>query len=394
VRSLRNAAFAVLLSAAMLVAGASAALAAPAPSAGIEWTTYGGKTLGPGSEASICSRDGHVEGGQTLLIQVLRKGAWVSVHTFGADALKYGWWCVSVTPSKLVSKPGRYTFRAVTRSAASTPLSKAQITFTLVREKGYVQPEAPQELFTTTKAKNRTIPVSIFTAQGERVDLQRKSGSRWVNVSSARAPRTGKPATVHVTAPAKAGMGKYRIVNRGTTWFTTYVSPTFRMHQTDAVRYRSYITAARRYVARYCPKTPIYIDTPPVAGAGLYGVVGYSRWESGSWGGSSTLTTTIELRSRMPAAQLRSVALHECAHVLQARAHVTGRYSAEQRHAAKLYPGTGVEGQADCMSFYLTKNPRYFGYVRGCSRSQLTDAKRMWHAYGSKYQAAVYRWRT
>jgi hypothetical protein len=170
------------------------------------------------------------------------------------------------------------------------------------------------------------------------------------------------------------------------------VSSAFSLHQTDTVKHRAYIAKARKYIAKYCPKTPIYIDTPAVAGAGLTGRVGHAIWSTSSWGRANTLTTTIELRSRMPAAQLRSVALHECAHVLQARANVTGRFDAEQQRAATLYPGTADEGQADCMSYQLTKDARYFGYVRGCSKAQLADAKRMWKAYGKKYQAATYRW--
>ena len=94
----------------------------------------------------------------------------------------------------------------------------------------------------------------------------------------------------------------------------------------------------------------------------------------------------------MPAAQLKSVALHECAHVLQYRTVVDGRRDAEVAAAVRLYPGTGVEGQADCMAFHLARDKRYFGYVRGCTKAQLTDASRMWRAYGKKYQAADYRW--
>ena len=94
----------------------------------------------------------------------------------------------------------------------------------------------------------------------------------------------------------------------------------------------------------------------------------------------------------MPAAQLKSVALHECAHVLQFRSAVEGRYETEEAAAERLFPGTGFEGQADCMSLHLTKDDRYSGYVRGWTKAQLADASRMWRAYGKRYQAADYRW--
>jgi hypothetical protein len=391
VRTLRNAATALLLAATVVVAGAPAALAAPTNAPGIEWRTYGTTTLQAGSSASICATDGRVQQGQTLRVSRWKADGWVPVRTFGAGEFRYGWWCVSVVPSELLGKPGSISLRATVLSAAKKPLSDARVKLKLVRQPGYVSPQPVSE-FTTTTSKKRTVPVIVTAAVGQRVDLQRKSGKKWKTVAHVRAPRTGQSATVALPVPAKAGMGTYRVVGTATTWYSKYVSGTFTLHQTDTVKYRSYIAKARKYIAAYCPKTPIYIDTPTVAGPGRYGLVGHAIWSTSSYAGANTLTTTIELRSGLPAAQLRSVALHECAHVLQARANVVGRYDVEQQRAAKLYPGTADEGQADCMSYQRTRDARYFGYVSGCTKAQLTDAKRMWKAYGKKYQAASYHW--
>jgi hypothetical protein len=62
------------------------------------------------------------------------------------------------------------------------------------------------------------------------------------------------------------------------------------------------------------------------------------------------------------------------------------------KQAAKLWPGLGVEGQADCMSYQVTRDYHWFGYVRDCSRAQLVNAAKMWQTYGGRYQAAAYRW--
>lgn len=392
VRRIFKAAVVAVFCAAMVMAGATASLAAPSPS-GISWSTYGGTTLKPWASSSICSTGAAFKTGQTVLVQVLRNGSWADVRTLRSDVP--GQWCIYVAPSTLVDKPGQYTFRALTRESAYAPLSEAQLTVTLVGDRGSAYASYVPE-FTTTTGK-RTISVDVGLAYGQRVDLQRKSGSRWLNVTSAQAPRTGTSATVTVTLPPKGGMSTYRVVDRETAWTTTYVGYPFSVHQTDAAKHRAYITKARKFIAAYCPKQPIYIDTPRVAGAGRYGTVGLATYDLSSETTAagvttSVLSTTIQLRSGMPSAQLRSVALHECAHILQFRSAVDGRRDAEVSAANRRYPGTGVEGQADCMSFHLTRDNRYFGYVRGCNKAQLADAKRMWRTYGKKYQAADYRW--
>lgn len=383
-----KAAVVVVFCAAMVTAGATASLAAPY-STGISWTTYGSTVLTPGAGASICSNGAEFQSGQTLLLQVLRNGSWADVRTLDSASVQ-GQWCVYVTPSQLVSGPGQYTFRALTRVSAGAPVSEAQTTLKLVTEKGYASAAGVPEFSTTTAKK--ALPVEIGRAEGQRVELQRKSGSRWLGVTSTVAPRTGARASVTLTIPAKSGLGTYRVVNRATVWTTTHVGDPFTVHQTDAIKYRAYIIKARTFIAAYCPKTPIYIDTPGVAGKGLYGTVGRAvgSWSTGDSSGS--LSTLIQLRSGMPSAQLKSVALHECGHVLQYRSAVEGRYEAERAAADRLFPGTGFDGQADCMAFHLTRDKRYFGYVRGCTKAQLADASRMWRAYGKKYQAADYRW--
>ena len=383
-----KAAVVVVFCAAMVTAGATASLAAASPS-GISWSTYGGTVLKPWSGASICSTGAAFQPGQTVLVQVLKDGSWADARTLDSTAVQ-GQWCVYVTPSQFVSKPGQYTFRALTRVTAGAPLSEAQTTLTLVTDRGWAEPKAVPEFSTTTARK--LLPVDVGLAYGQKVELQRKSGSRWLSVSSAVAPRTTARASVTLTIPARAGLGTYRVVDRATAWTTTYVGGPFTVHQTDAAKHRAYLVKARTFIAAYCPKTPIYIDTPAVAGGGSYGTVGQAvgEWSVGS--SSGYLTTLIQLRSGMPAAQLKSVALHECAHVLQFRSAVEGRYETEEAAAERLFPGTGFEGQADCMSFHLTKDDRYFGYVRGCTKAQLSDASRMWRAYGKKYQAADYRW--
>jgi hypothetical protein len=180
-------------------------------------------------------------------------------------------------------------------------------------------------------------------------------------------------------------------VNRETAWNSMFITPTFELHQATTATYRrAYAAVARKYIAAYCPKTPIYVDTPEVvAGTGALGVAG---WWTTSKGRTVTLHTQIRLRAHLPAAQLRHVALHECAHILQSRAVPANRYDQERQRQWKLYPTTAHEGQADCMAYYLVRDKRQLAYLKSCTAAQLVDAKRMWATYGRKYQAANYRW--
>ena len=113
----------------------------------------------------------------------------------------------------------------------------------------------------------------------------------------------------------------------------------------------SYIATARRYKAAFCPQTPIYIDTPTFARPGN-NVVGHaSYWHEWGADGKQTLTTYIELRSGMTGTQLRHIAVHECAHIVQYRAYVTGRFDIENSYALQRFGAAGREAQADCMAY-------------------------------------------
>jgi hypothetical protein len=62
------------------------------------------------------------------------------------------------------------------------------------------------------------------------------------------------------------------------------------------------------------------------------------------------------------------------------------------RQAKRLWPDLALEGEADGMSYQVTRDYHWFGYVGGCSTGQLRNAAKMWQTYGGRYQAAAYRW--
>jgi len=386
VHRVRTVSLAVLLAVLGLLGAAPAASAAP--TVGVTWDTYGSSSVRADGSVAVCAAGGGFQQGQTLKIQVARNGEWGTARFYDAAELRYRS-CVYPRPTELVRGAGTYILRATTWSAGGARAEKQiRLTFTPVD----VWPGVRATGYTTTTASDRAVRVTVDAVHGQQVDLQRRSGSSWRTVERAAAPRSGSSATVRLAVPARAGSTSYRVVVRATPWTTTATTKTFSIHQTDTARFGGYIAEARRYMARYCPSTPISVDTPSVAGAGQSGRIGraYASWSWGDGGGS--LSTRIELRSGLTGDQLRHTALHECAHVVQYRAVVDGRRDAEEQRAWQLYPAVGTEGQADCMAYLHVRAARPLYYVTGCSAAQLRDAERMWQTYGGKYQAATYRW--
>lgn len=356
----------------------------------------------PTGSLSVCPMGAGFESGQTALVQVLRGGAWVSTRTYAQS----GWsGCIQADATALVPGPGTYSFRALSRipstgelltsEAAAVTLRKDDGQISWLGARNGIRYPGPRIFseglrLSTRSAKDRLTPVLVHAAHGQVVDLQRKVGSRWINVHRVKAPASGTDVTVRLTFPVRPGSSTHRFVSRATAWNPTVVTDSFTVYQAASSTRASYIAEARSYIASYCPKTPIAIDTRAVASGGPIGMA--SAYTSTSRG-RKVLNTRIELRSGMAPDQLRSVALHECAHVVQYRSMVQRRYGELTRQAEKLWPGLGVEGQADCMAFQITRDARYFGYVRGCSKAQLVNAAKLWKAYGRKYQAAAYAWR-
>ncbi len=394
-RSLGRAAL-VVLSAVVVVLGVTPAAKAADSSVYIVDSGW------PSGSLSVCPMGAGFESGQTAVVQVLRGGAWVSsTRTYSQSA-----WggCIQADATALVPGPGTYSFRALSRIPSTGELLTSEaVAVTLRKDDGqifwlgarnglrYPTSTIISEglRLSTQSVKDRTSSVLIPAAHGQVVDLQRKAGSRWLNVHRVHAPASGTDVTVRLTFPLRPGSSTHRFVSRATAWNPTVVTNSFTVYQSAKVNRASYVAEARSYMSRYCPKTPIRLDTPAVASGGPIGMA--SAYTSGSRG-KRVLNTGIELRSGMTPDQLRSVALHECAHIVQYRTMVQGRYGTVTRQADKLWPGLGVEGQADCMAFQITRDPRYFGYVRGCTKAQLVNAAKMWKAYGGKHQAAAVRW--
>ncbi|MGP7959472.1 hypothetical protein ACTVCO_01490 [Sanguibacter sp. A247] len=252
--------------------------------------------------------------------------------------------------------------------------------------------------------KRQSVSVKVSQPRGQKLALQRKDSGKWRTISTTRAPRTGTSATVRLKVPAKAGYRAYRVVLGKSKYNKQTISKSFRFFQSDSKKYAKYIAKARKYIKRYCPSTPIYIDSPRVKDSSYIGMA-WTRWQwRSSWNGSGFTykwrwTQTIELASGLTSSQLRHTAIHECAHIVQARPIGKSQksYDASVARTNKVFRKglhPAQEQQADCMATAITKSTRNNYYTRSCKGERLKNAKAMWKAWGKKYQDPERTWTT
>lgn len=236
---------------------------------------------------------------------------------------------------------------------------------------------------------------TVYPSAGQKVTVQRKDGSKWVTVDTAKVSKS----KFTVAYKVKPGKKSFRLVV-GKTKSTTSVTQKWTSWTTDGKKYKAYIAKARKYMKAYCPTTPIVVNTPLVSSY----VVGQATetyvWTQTSASGKKTYTWNhqIHLKSGMTGSQLRHVALHECAHIVQFRRLVKGPAWRDKADAttAKVFKrksgefGDGNERQADCMAIVITHKKQYGSYTQSCTGKRATSAKALWKAYGKKYQKAVY----
>lgn len=105
---------------------------------------------------------------------------------------------------------------------------------------------------------------------------------------------------------------------------------------------KAYTAVSYNYMKKWCPTARIILNHPSTQGD-IYGMY----W----WG-----TNTIAMRTDIPESITKEIALHECGHMLQARAFGAYSQSAAISRMNAIYKtsGTvGIEENADCISAYL-----------------------------------------
>jgi hypothetical protein len=386
-RSSRRVLLGALLALTALLGGVVGAPSATALVDGIEWALPAA-TIPVGFPLSVCATDaGAFEPGQEVRVDVMLGGVWTEKATATAPDHQS---CIEFHATDILPGPGRYFLRARTVDASDAPVAaNTAVTVTTSPLLGLINGVGGGDLYLYTTARDKAVTVEL-TARGQAVDLQRKSGSRWLHVGRVTVPDTGLTATARFRLPTKAGNVTYRLVSRATTWSPLEITYSFVVHQTDNVTNGNYLIKARQAIAAYCPKTPIYIDTPLTTGAAL----GFASVERpyDYVNDRPGISSRIDLRSGLTTTALRNQALFQCARVVQGRWVVEGRDATERAKAAYAWGGRSPLGaQAQCMVapalMYTTDGVA----VWGCStKTQVANAQRMWADYGTRYQAVPY----
>jgi hypothetical protein len=239
------------------------------------------------------------------------------------------------------------------------------------------------------------IKVQVTNGKGQLLSLQRYTKGKWRTVTKTRAPRAVGAKTVKIRVPKKAGSFKYRVVMSKSSANKRVVSKKVRVFQSDYAKHKSYIAQARAHIKRWCPTTPIFVDSPSVRAGEWAAGMAWTRWSFK--GSKASWKQTIELRSGLTGASLKHIAIHECAHIVQARPIVKGvtTYEKSVARTNKIFRKGSAEPheqQADCMAYAQTRDKSQMVYTKSCSGKRLKNAKSMWKSYGKKSQKPNLTW--
>jgi len=173
-----------------------------------------GGVLYPGAYLTVCTSGAGFEKGQTLSVEVSQAGKRVTARTY---TRKPDDWCFGFEPLPLLPRPGTYAFRASSRVPSTGQLLTTEVaSFSARKDDGWIAWLDSGDFqasdvwmgagvrLSTRSASSRITRVRIGYAHGQVVDLQRRSGSRWVTVNRVKAPATGDDVTVKLTFPPGA----------------------------------------------------------------------------------------------------------------------------------------------------------------------------------------------
>lgn len=230
------------------------------------------------------------------------------------------------------------------------------------------------------RAKKIAMPVQ--SEVGASVTLQRKVKGKWIKQGRTTKIVKGgvweTQAKLSFTAPSKKGVYSYRIKVGAKGMYKAGTSKTFKVYVSNHAGKSAYIKKIRKEINKYCPGVAVYIDNPRLH-AGAAGMV---------FNGSE-----IYMVSGFTGSQLRYVARHECAHVVQLRkyyaesAEVSSRWNKHMKTRDKLFAGSRgsrgneLEREADCMvavwnKVKAKKAIKHAYYQTKCSSKQLAHAKK------------------
>lgn len=221
-------------------------------------------------------------------------------------------------------------------------------------------------------------------AKGTKVRFQRFVKGRWKTLKTARVKmvdsrtQVGQVRFNFNTSTLTSKSSRFRFLVVGTKNQTSAVQ-TFSAHG-SAKKYRAYEKRAKNYIKKWCPGVPVYARKISGDASGL----AYADYMD--YGGRTGLAVSgyIQIAPGMNAQQLRSIATHECAHILQQRAAIRSGKTVKR---VQGYRARGVVSQteieADCMATVMMGRRPNSAYTqhKPCSKRELRKARKVVNQY-------------
>lgn len=219
---------------------------------------------------------------------------------------------------------------------------------------------------------------------GTSVKLQRKVSGSWKTVKTSYVRTINKSRNVGVvrfdfnttTLNSSHSSMRFYVASTKTTKAT---QKTFTAHGT-AAKYRSYSSKAKSYIDDWCAGVPVHVKRTGSNAAGL----AYGDFMNYGTGTGLVISSYIQVAPGMSSANLRSIATHECAHIIQQRqAMAEGKTSKSVSGYGKRGTVSQKEIEADCMARYMMGKSFKSGYTqyKPCTSAEIKRAGKIVEAY-------------
>lgn len=278
-----------------------------------------------------------------------------------------------------------------------------------------VAPSQASEVRTSTSAQKKHVQIFALTntrtdqkfayeryyAQtygapaGATVRLQQKVKGKWKTLSTAKVKLTHKKQGVGVvkfnlnTSKLTTKVQKFRFYAPATKT-TKSAKFSFSAHG-SAKKYRSYEKRAVGYIKKWCPGVPVYTKKIKGQATGL----AYADYMNYGSTGGLVVSAYIQIAPGMNKRDLKIIATHECAHIIQQRKSMkAGKTNVTTSGYGSRGRVSQHEIEADCMATYMMGKKYRSGYTqhKPCTSKEVKKASKIVKRYGKllKNQRGTY----
>ncbi|GHG51870.1 hypothetical protein GCM10011331_15980 [Flavimobilis marinus] len=303
----------------------------------------------------------------------------------------------SVNLYAMTGSTGRYQVSALMNGTGvvnkELTIIRSPATIVRINERANADVHPFDGRYASYAASSRTMNYETFEvapALGQRVTLMRKSGKRWIaSGTPVRLGSDGGAQIVKMRLPRSAGLQRFRLRVDASSGSKAANSATLEINLSDTKKHAAQIRRARKYIAKYCPKTPVYVvrDEAHTSGAGSQ--IGFSRTDGKI---VRFYQDAILLSPSTSARTVRAAALHGCATIISTKLEMAplSAQRAHDRNIAKIFKaGKGDRRSVSwrswqrfeaCLVYSISKDRQELQDTR-CSRSRIAYVRKYLKTY-------------